>query len=345
MPVTELRSLAGVFAVVHDFRDPRGRRHPLPALLSLVFLGLLARIREMAVLQRWAEAHWQQLQEPLGFTRPEPPHATTISRALANCSLADFSRAFLAWVRQTLLTSDLPPSIAVDGKTSCQGLDADGQPVQMLTAFVHQLKVVVGQWSVRGEKTNEPTALRRHLPELFENFPLLRLVTGDAIFAQRPLVEALLDENCDYLVQIKANQGDTFDALKNCLGNAHERLPAAQTAEKKGTPSIAAGCGSIWTTSTTFERHWRFPGRKLRCVLFGTYLPTTAACCCRTRAIFSPASSPAGSPPVNFCARFASTGKSKTASSSSKIAGGTKIVTGPDVPASPSGWPNSPPPP
>jgi len=52
-------------------------------MLALVFLGLLARIREMAVLQRWAETHWDQLQEPLGFERDKPPHATTISRAIA----------------------------------------------------------------------------------------------------------------------------------------------------------------------------------------------------------------------------------------------------------------------
>jgi hypothetical protein len=269
MLVTELRSLAHVFACVQDCRDPRGRRHPLPALLALVFLGLLARIREMAVLQRWAETHWDQLREPLGFTRDERPHATTISRALAGCSLSDFSQAFLVWVRQTLV-SDMPLTIAVDGKTSCQGLDADGQPVQMLTAFVHQLKVVIGQWSVHGEKTNEPTALRRHLPELLENFPLLRLVTGDAIYAQRPLAEALMDENCDYLLQIKANQGDILDALHMCLGGAHERQPAAQTTEKKGPPSIVADSGSIWTMSSTFVKRWRFPGRKLHCVLIGT---------------------------------------------------------------------------
>jgi hypothetical protein len=161
-------------------------------------------------------------------------------------------------------------TIAVDGKTSCQGLDAEGQPVQMLTAFVHQLKAVVGQWSVPGEKTNEPTALHRHLPELLENFPLLRLVTGDAIFAQRPPAEALLDANCDYLLQIKANQKDTLDALEVCLGGAHEREPAAQTAEKKGPPSIAADSGSIWTTPSTFVKRWHFPGRTLHCVLIGT---------------------------------------------------------------------------
>lgn len=269
MVTAELSSLADIFTGVRDFRDPRGRRHPLASLLSLVFLGLLARIREMAVLQRWAETHWDQLREPLGFTRPERPHATTLSRALAKCSLADFSQAFLSWVGQTLV-ADEPLTVAVDGKTSCQGLDAEGRPVQMLTALVHQLKIVVGQWSVGGEKTNEPTVLRRHLPELLAQFPLLRLVTGDAIFAQRPLLEALLEEDRDYLVQIKANQADTLDALQACLGDASTRPPAAETSEKKGPPSNAAGCGSTWTTPVTFVRRWRFPGRKSQCVLIGT---------------------------------------------------------------------------
>jgi hypothetical protein len=265
----ELSSLAQVFSQVRDFRDRRGRRHPLPALLSLVFLGLLARIREMAVLQRWAETHWDELREPLGFTRDERPHATTISRALAGSSLADFSQAFLQWV-QLMLPAGVPLMVAVDGKTSCQGLDPQGKPVHMLNVFVHGLKLVLGQWSVNGEKTNEPTVLRNHLSELLSNFPLLRLITGDAIFAQRPLAEALMDENCDYLLQIKGNQGDVLDALRACLGNAFERPPAAETVEKKGTPPIVAGSGSTWTTPITFVSSWRFPGRKLRCVLIGT---------------------------------------------------------------------------
>jgi len=135
--------------------------------------------------------------------------------------------------------------VAVDGKTSCQGIGEDGQPVQLLTVLVHQLKLVLGQWSVHGEKTNEPNVLKNHLAELKTQFPLLKLITGDAIYAQRPLAETLLDENCDYLVQIKGNQADIQDALHQCLGTAHERKPAAQTAEKKGTPWIGAGYGLI----------------------------------------------------------------------------------------------------
>jgi hypothetical protein len=241
--VESLNSLAQVFAQVPDPRKRRGVRHPMAGMLSLVFLGLLARIREMAVLERWAKAHWDELREPLGFDRDQPPHATTISRAIAACSLAKFSEAFLVWLKTAVPNE--PLTVAVDAKTSCQGLDADGKPVQLLTVLVHELKLVLAQWSVRGEKTNEPGVLQNHLEELKANFPFLSLITGDAIFAQRPLADAILDQECDYLVQIKANQKDIQDALQHCLGGAHERPPAAETAEKKGTPWIGVGCGLI----------------------------------------------------------------------------------------------------
>jgi hypothetical protein len=193
-------------------------------------------------LQRWAEEHWEQLREPLGFAHRDRPHATTFSRAFARCNVGEFREAFFAWLRQFLPQG--PLTVAVDGKTSCQGIDSDGEPVQLLTVFVHRLKLAIGQWSVRGDKTNEPGALLKHLPELLADYPLLQLITGDAIFAQRPLAEALREANCDYLVQIKANQPDMREAVEQCLGDARERrAPAAQTQEKKGMPSIAAGYG------------------------------------------------------------------------------------------------------
>jgi hypothetical protein len=241
--MVRLESLAQVFSQISDPRKRRGRRHPLAGMLSLVFLGLLARIREMAVLQRWAEAHWDQLQEPLGFERDRPPHATTLSRVLAGCSVAEFAEAFATWTKQQL--PDEPLIVAVDGKTSCQGLDSDGAPVQLVTAFVHDLKQVLAQWSVRGDKTNESGVLKKRLPELAAKFPLLKLITGDAMYATRPVAEVLLDENCDYLLQLKENQKDIHELAVLALSAAHERPPAAQTAEKKGLSSNTASYGLI----------------------------------------------------------------------------------------------------
>lgn len=250
-------SLAAAFAQVPDPRDPRGVRHSIRSLLTLVFLGLLGRIREMAVLQRWAELHWEELRGVLESDRDHAPHATTISRALANCSLAEFTQAFARWLRESVLAGT-PLEAAVDAKTACQGLDAQGRPVQILTVLVHRLKLVLAQWSVTGEKSNEPAVLKNHLAELLQDFPLLGMLTGDALYAQRPLVASLTDSSCDYLFQVKQNQPDVLDALQNCLGLAHERRPAAETAEKKGAALIDADFGSTWRTPTTSASIWPF---------------------------------------------------------------------------------------
>lgn len=238
-----LHSLAQVFSQVRDPRHAQGKRHPLSGMLALVFLGLLARIREFAVLRRWAAAHWDQLREPLGFDRDHPPHPTTISRALARCQVQEFEEAYLAWLKTVL--PQAPFVAAVDAKTSCQGLDAQGEPVQLVTVLIHELKIVIAQWSVRGEKTNESGVLKNHLAELREHFPLLVGLTGDAIYATRPLAQVLTDENCDYLVQIKENQRDLREAAEHCLGDAHERRPAAQTTKKRGLALIGGDYGWI----------------------------------------------------------------------------------------------------
>src|SRR5437763_15853810 len=76
-------SLVEALQAVPDPRHRRGVRHPCAGLLALTFLGCLCRLRELAVLHRWAKRHWATLREPLGFDREEPPHATTVSRVLA----------------------------------------------------------------------------------------------------------------------------------------------------------------------------------------------------------------------------------------------------------------------
>lgn len=232
------------FSQLDDPRSPRGVRHPFSSIVVLMLLGMLARIREMEVLVRWAAVNWDELKEPLGFDRDEPPCATTLSRTLAKCTVAEFQAVFAIWLQNCLSQAPTAGVMAVDGKTAKAALDDNGRPLHMLNAFVHDVQAVVGQWSTGAEKTNEPTLLRRHLTELLETYPMLRLLTGDAIFAQRPLAELICKRGCDYLLQIEANQGDTLDALEHCFAQASRRLPAAETVEKKGIFKKLAGYGS-----------------------------------------------------------------------------------------------------
>ena len=131
--------------------------------------------------------------------------------------------------------------VAVDGKTARCELDDDGDPLRMLNVFVHDLQAVVGQWSTGAEKTNEPTLPRRHLAELLDAYPMLRLFTGDAIFAQRPLAELIRGRG--YLPQVKAHQGETLDALQNCFAQARQRRVRPIQGGSRRSPPVAGRPG------------------------------------------------------------------------------------------------------
>ena len=187
-PIT---SLFDALSQIDDPRKARGVRHPYTSLLALTFLGLLCRQTDMAGLQRWAKDHWQTLKGPLGFTRKKPPHATTISRAAAKFSLGQFRDAFARWVR-SLPRAPEAVTVAVDGKTSKQGHDADGEPIHMLNVFAHELNLCLAQFPVTGGKPTEPQALKHGLKELLDHYPFIRLFTADALFTQRPLARVIL---------------------------------------------------------------------------------------------------------------------------------------------------------
>ena len=74
-------------------------RHAFSGIVLLMKLGMLARIREMEVLVRWAAAHWDELRDPLGFDRDRPPCATTISRTLAKCRIAELQTSMTLWLQ------------------------------------------------------------------------------------------------------------------------------------------------------------------------------------------------------------------------------------------------------
>jgi hypothetical protein len=252
MPISSLEQLADNFQKIKDPRDPRGVRHDFHGMLILVFLGLLGQLPYIAWTYRWAKKYWHVLRAPLGFKKMKPPVETTIFRALAGCSLEELQNAFTGFLQNVLTEADQPVVAAVDGKTSKQFFDADDHPIQLLNVFVHDLKVTLAQWSVREGKTNEPGCLKAHLECLFEKYPMLELLTGDAIYAQRPLLEAIQEHGCKYLFQLKENQGDAFEAVNYAFSDVGE--PDDVTYSKKKEKWKSASSGATSTMRNTFVR-------------------------------------------------------------------------------------------
>ena len=69
--------------------------------------------------------------------------------------------------------------------------------------------------------------------QLFERYPGLRLLTRDALYAERDLCQAIVSHGRDRLARIKGNRPEALAALAD--GFAVEELgePEAETLEKK----------------------------------------------------------------------------------------------------------------
>jgi len=207
---------------VPDPRSKHGVYHPFRTILALVFLGLLGNVTTLADIERWTKLYFPQLKKFLRFRQKKKkwqiPHAITFARVLRGLSLNDLQTAFAEFVNAILADTTLVA--AVDGNTAKQMKDEEGNPILMLNVFAQTLKLHLASWSVDGDKTNEPGCLKKHLAELFEMYPCLKLLTGDAIFAQRPLLEAIQEHHRDYLFQVKDNQPKVLEKLEETFKDA-----------------------------------------------------------------------------------------------------------------------------
>jgi hypothetical protein len=252
MPEPTCGSLLAAFARLTDPRHRRGVRHPFAGLLALTFLGLLCRQADFAAIARWAKRHWAELAGPLGFTRRYAPHATTLSRAAARYSVAEFRAALADWLVGLLGDAELVA--AVDGKTSKQARDGDGRPIHVLNVFAHDAKLCLADWPVGDGKATEPDVLRAHLAELVAAYPGLRTLTGDALFCQRPLARAIIDADRDYVLAVKDNQPELYEATRVAFAAATPASAAAVTREKSAGRWSSGGSGATRRRPTTPAR-------------------------------------------------------------------------------------------
>ena len=130
------------------------------------------------------------------------------------------------------VVADQEVNASVDGEWAKQSEDAGGNPLVMVNVLAHDLRLCLAQWPA-SEKRYEPGVLQEQWGQLFECYPVLRLLTMDALYAERDLCQAVVSYGRDYLVRIKGNQPEVLAALAD--GFAVEELgePEAETLEKK----------------------------------------------------------------------------------------------------------------
>ena len=204
--IAQPQPLIEVFAEIPDFRRCRGKRHPLPAMLSLACCAMLCGYRSYSAIAEWGHNYGTRIAQALGFTH-NTPCAATLHTVFRHVDRDTLEAKLGAWAEQVVVSLPTAPSageaaIALDGKTLRGSRKQGAQGVHLLSALSHRLGLTLAQQAV-DDKTNEITQVETVLRQLVLKD---RVVTMDALLTQRHVAQTIVDAGGDYVMTVKENQ-------------------------------------------------------------------------------------------------------------------------------------------
>ena len=247
--VFEVGSLFEALCTLHDQRDARGLRYGLVTVLVFTVLAKLAGENHLRGIAQWVRRRAVLLATFLMLAKVQAPHATTYSRILGQAiRIEEFEQVSRdVFARQPKAGTSV--QITLDGKTMRGTIPAGHtRGIHLLAAFLPDEGWVMFQVEV-GSKENEIPAAGRVLKCLDLRG---KIITGDALLAQRELSLQIVQAGGEYLWIIKDNQPETRQDI--------ERLFAPEPVVKGFSP---ASHDDFDTAETTEKSHGRMEHRKI----------------------------------------------------------------------------------
>lgn len=213
-------SLLELLAAIEDPRDPRGRFHPLAAILGLVAVALMAGCRGLEAIAQFGRDHGPGLARRLGFRRGKTPAKSTLCEVLRAVDADAVEAALRAWAAGRAGTAD---ALALDGKALRGTAGTDRAGMHLLTLFAPGPAVALGQLPVPATSNEYKVAL-----ELLGVLPIAgKVVTADAMFCQEAVCSAIVGRGGDYLLTVKDNQPELKAAIAAAFEGAAAFSPLA----------------------------------------------------------------------------------------------------------------------
>lgn len=208
--VFDVGSLFEALCGLHDQRDARGLRYALVTVLVYIILAKLAGQDHLHGIAQWVKRRADLLAAFFGLAQAQAPHETTYSRILGKAlPLEQFEAVVRDFFRRQPQAGQ-SVHIALDGKTMRGTIPAGhSHGVHLLAAYLPQEGWVLCQVEV-GRKENEIPAAARLLKTLDLRG---KIITGDALLAQRELSLHIVEAGGEYVWIIKDNQPETSEAL------------------------------------------------------------------------------------------------------------------------------------
>jgi len=184
---------------VLDHRRGQGKRHDLPTLLTLAILALCSGHISYLAMQEWCENYQERIKEQVSFLAGHMPDSSTFHRVFANLDVIAFEEIVGNWL-QAITPLEKGEGIGLDGKS------LHGTNLHLVSAFAHLARAVLFEQGtdIKGKELVVG-------PEVLTHITIKdRVVTGDALFAQRTLCEQIEKAKGGYVFRVKGNQ-DTLE--------------------------------------------------------------------------------------------------------------------------------------
>lgn len=228
------------FEQLEDPRSPVNRHHPLPSVLTIALMGVLAGSDGPTAISRWAVAKKHLLVQSLDLPHGVPSR-DVIRRVLSALKVDAFQSCFACWLNSLRdaakekagIDAEVKNHMAIDGKTMkgshnrAKGLG----PMHMVSAWLSEFGLTLAQVATE-EKSNEITAI----PELLKLIDLNgSIITIDAMGTQVAIAEQIVAGQGDFILAVKANQDGLFKQVISCveehISDDFARLPSERLEE------------------------------------------------------------------------------------------------------------------
>lgn len=204
--------MKGLIQSFADFPDPRrqGRiQHRFIDMLVIAVCAVIAGADSWTDIANYGRSKEEWLRTFLRLDGGIPSH-DTFRRVFSILNPETFEQCFYEWVSGFFLALNREV-VAIDGKTVRRSFNKEIKqgPLHIVSAFATDQGISLGQLAVDG-KSNEITAI----PELLSKLSLTgNIVTLDAMGCQRGIAQNILDQQADYILALKGNQGKKHKAV------------------------------------------------------------------------------------------------------------------------------------
>jgi predicted transposase YbfD/YdcC len=219
----------GLIQTLKTVSDPRrrqGRVHNNASVLAISACAMLSGARSFKAISEWSSKLTPLQLKRLRCRKDRPPSESTIQRVLRATNSQEFDDKIGSWLVNASYGKTSGRGVAVDGKVLKGSYGADGKQIQLLSALLHEEKIVISQRQI-DSKENEITEFNA----LLKNVDIEGLiVTADAMHCQVKHAEFLVNEKkSDFLFNVKDNQ----ETLRKLVEQTMESPERESTSESR----------------------------------------------------------------------------------------------------------------